>query len=615
MDITFWGVGEAVQFRKDIQVLRGAAVLFVVLFHFRVQGFENGFLGVDIFFVISGFLMASIYKDGEWREFYQRRARRLLPAYFAVILTTLLLGVFRLEWGEFKALCEQVLYASGFISNVGYWTQNSYFAKADFNPLLHLWSLGVEIQFYAVFPLFFLLCRKFRWFEYVTFILSAAACLIVVSVSPKTAFFMLPFRVWEFAAGYIAAGYFYRHGMSEYRGKRWVFAVVAALILFSIPFVPLDGQALSSIYGHPGLIAMFVVLASAVFLSIGIPEKALKNWPIKILEILGKYSYSIYLVHFPVLVLYFYQPFSGTNLPVPGLFDLANLCFATLCLSWLLYKTVEQRGKVHFTFLKLSTTIALVVAAVPVSTHLKQSMYEQYELNVRNAVFDRSQYRCGKLPRIFNPSAKLCQLNGLGAHKKVLLLGNSHADSLKDSFTAVADSRGYEVWFVVQNQPLMESPDALDLDEVVDLVQQKDITNVVLHYSPGAISLDRIQALQHELKNSGIGFAYLSPVPVWPDSVPRLLLMSEKGGEVNALRKVYENYRQLNAGVLRYFESAQGSDVPFVDLGKVFCTPKCMIKSPDGKPYYFDSGHLTLTGAKIVAPSFSVLFDQMENRT
>lgn len=601
------------EYRKDIQVLRGAAVLFVVLFHFGVRGFENGFLGVDIFFVISGFLMASIYKGGEWREFYQRRARRLLPAYFAVIFVTLLAGLFRLEWGEFKALCEQVLYASGFISNIGYWAQNSYFTKDDFNPLLHLWSLGVEIQFYTVFPLFFLLCRKFRWFEHVAFIFSAVACFVVVSISPKTAFFMLPFRIWEFAAGYIAAGYFYQHSTPEYHGKRWVFAFVAAFVLFLILFLPLNSEALSPVYGHPGLIAMLVVSASAVFLAIGIPKKALEIWPFKTLEVLGKYSYSIYLVHFPVLVLYFYQPFSGTNLPIPDVFDLTILCFLTLILSWLLYHIVEQRGKSHFTFLRLIAAIALVVSAVPVSTYLKKNMYGQYELNIRNAVFDRSQYRCGKLSRILNPSEKLCQLNGRSARKKVLLLGNSHADSLKDSFTAVADSRGYEVWFVVQNQPLMDKAGALGLSEIVDLVQQKDITNVVLHYSRGAIPLDRVQALQHKLEKNGIGFAYLSPVPTWPVSVPRLLIREKLDG-VAEQRKAYEDYRQLNESVLDYFEGKQGGEVPFIDLGKVFCSPKCMMKSPDGKPFYFDTGHLTLTGAKIVVPSFGALFDQIEKQ-
>ena len=601
-------------YRKDIQVLRGAAVLFVVLFHFRVPGFENGFLGVDIFFVISGFLMASIYKGGEWREFYYRRAKRLLPAYFVVIFITLLLGIFRLEWGEFKSLCEQVLYASGFISNIGYWAQNSYFTKADFNPLLHLWSLGVEIQFYAAFPLFFLLCRKFRCLEYIVFILSATACFLVVSVSPKTAFFMLPFRVWEFAAGYIAAGYFHQKGMPEYNGKRWLFSVAAASVLFLMPFFPLNGEALNPGYGHPGLIAMFVVVASAVFLSTGIPEKALETWPVKILEILGKYSYSIYLVHFPVLVLYFYKPFSGTNLPIPDIFDLTILCFTTLFLSWLLYQTAEQRGKSYFTFLRLVAFIALVVSAVPITTYLKQSMYEQYELNVRNAVFDRSQYRCGKLSRVLNPSAKLCQLNGRNAGKKVLLLGNSHADSLKDSFTVVADSRGYEVWFVVQNQPLMEEAGALSLNEIIDLVLQKAITNVVLHYSPGAIPLGKVQALQDELEKNGVGFAYLSPVPVWPDSVPRLLIR-EKGDGLVLLRKEYDDYSELNASVLNYFEGEQEEGVPFVDLGKVFCSPKCMIKSPDGKPYYFDNAHLTLTGAKVAAPSFGALFDQIEKQS
>ena len=135
-------------YRNDIQMLRGVAVAFVVLFHLEIAGLASGFLGVEVFFVISGFLMAILYKEGEIKKFFQRRANRLLPAYFVTVILTLLLSIIFILPPELKQVSEQSIFSLFFANNFGFWMQNSYFSKTEFNPLLHLWSLGVEIQFY-----------------------------------------------------------------------------------------------------------------------------------------------------------------------------------------------------------------------------------------------------------------------------------------------------------------------------------------------------------------------------------------------------------------------------------------------------------------------------------
>lgn len=123
------------QFRTDIQTLRALAVAAVLLFHFQVPGFASGFLGVDIFFVISGYLMMVLYVPEKGAiGFYERRAKRLLPAYFATILATLAISWFVTIPPDFKQVAEQAVWASALSSNVGYWMQNSYFSKIDFNP-------------------------------------------------------------------------------------------------------------------------------------------------------------------------------------------------------------------------------------------------------------------------------------------------------------------------------------------------------------------------------------------------------------------------------------------------------------------------------------------------
>lgn len=142
-------------YRPDIQILRGIAVVFVILFHLNVPLFSHGFLGVDLFFVISGFLMALLYERGQTFKFYQRRANRLLPAYFATTVATVAISAFITLPSEQIQVMEQGVFAAFFMSNIGFWAQNSYFSTSEFTPLLHLWSLGVEIQFYLIVPLLF----------------------------------------------------------------------------------------------------------------------------------------------------------------------------------------------------------------------------------------------------------------------------------------------------------------------------------------------------------------------------------------------------------------------------------------------------------------------------
>ena len=210
------------EYRKDIQILRGISVLLVVLFHLEIGGFKSGFLGVDVFFVISGYLMAILYNPERKWEFFVKRARRLLPAYFAVIVLTLLACMLITTPNDYDSVIKQTLFATFFTSNIGYWTENSYFSKSAFNPLLHLWSLGVEIQFYLLLPFLYWLFSKIRGSYFIVLLGSLVACFYMTDVSPKTSFFMVPFRLWEFLLGYGIAKLVFQGTLGKNEAMRWL---------------------------------------------------------------------------------------------------------------------------------------------------------------------------------------------------------------------------------------------------------------------------------------------------------------------------------------------------------------------------------------------------------
>jgi len=227
-------------YRKDIQILRGIAVFLVVFFHLGVTGFNSGFLGVDVFFVISGFLMSVLYDENKKIEFYKKRVHRLLPAYFITVITTLIASIFIVTPNEYTQVFEQSIFADLFASNIGYWMQNSYFSKAEFNPLLHLWSLGVEIQFYLLIPVIFYFLKINRFFLLLLFITSISLCFIVVEVSIKTSFFMMPLRLWEFIIGYGVAKYLTING--EILKKQYsLVGSFFLLVIIAIPMLSVNG--------------------------------------------------------------------------------------------------------------------------------------------------------------------------------------------------------------------------------------------------------------------------------------------------------------------------------------------------------------------------------------
>ncbi|HKM27368.1 MAG TPA: acyltransferase, partial [Thiopseudomonas sp.] len=207
-----------VTYRQDIHGLRAWAVIAVLLFHFKIPGASAGFIGVDIFFVISGFLMTAIVVKGLennnfslW-QFYLARIRRIVPALMALLVVLLVLGWFWLPTPDYQSLGAQSAYSLGFLSNIHFWRSAGYFdTAAQEKWLLHTWSLGIEFQFYVLFPLFVMLLWKIRpqlktivWGLGLACFASLALSIVASGWKPTAAFYLLPTRGWELVAGGLA---------------------------------------------------------------------------------------------------------------------------------------------------------------------------------------------------------------------------------------------------------------------------------------------------------------------------------------------------------------------------------------------------------------------------
>ena len=591
-------------YRQDIQVLRGISVLLVVLYHLDIGWLKSGFLGVDVFFVISGFLMCLLYDKNNKQKFFERRAKRLLPAYLATILVTLIAASFIVAPLEFKQVAQQSAFGLFFSSNIGFWLQNSYFSRSDFNLLLHLWSLGVEIQFYLIVPLLFWIFSKSKHSLFIILTGSLLGCFLLVELSASTAFFMMPARLWEFLLGYAVAAHMTNRGAIIESRYQWLGAT-GLVVMLGIPFMPVDGEARNFVFGHPGLNALGVTLATAAVLAFGLPSYLERTRIFRYLERLGTYSYSIYLVHFPVIVLYLYEPFNGIILKTTEVTDTFVLAALITSLSYLMYRFVESPiRKTNRMGLKFASASLVIVICGLVGFQYQKLIYSVQEMRIFSAWEDRAPFRCGKAARFIRPLEMSCELNPMPEppDRRVLLVGNSHADAIKQTFISVAQKNSVGVHFIAHNNALMHGGASPEL--IVQLALDKDIDLIVLHQSQLVIEPEIIQKLVQLAEKQNILVSMIMPVPTWDRHILEALYGNVRQGEELPSQSLAQ-YRESVENVREPLASINSPGFEFYEVGEVFCQPECKIIDEEGYPLYFDSHHLTITGSKYLAETFT----------
>ena len=326
------------QYRAEIDGLRAIAVVPVVLFHAGIPGFAGGFVGVDIFFVISGYLITSIILSEQQKErftlagFYERRARRILPALMLVVLLSVIAAWYLLLPTELVDFGKSLASVGEFASNILFWTESNYFAQtSEFLPLLHTWSLAVEEQFYLIFPVFMIwtvsTVKSKRMLVLITAaIISLVFCEWAWRNAPEANFFLAPSRVWELLAGVFCA--FYLQQPREYQPvvKQLGSLVGLLMLIYSIVFF-------DKTIPFPSVYALVPVVGTALIILFTDKDTVVgKLLSIPVIVGVGLISYSAYLWHQPLFV--FARLNSLEELSVTTLLGLSVLAFVMAYISW-----------------------------------------------------------------------------------------------------------------------------------------------------------------------------------------------------------------------------------------------------------------------------------------
>jgi peptidoglycan/LPS O-acetylase OafA/YrhL len=608
------------RYRADIDGLRAIAVLAVVLYHIRSGLFHGGYIGVDVFFVISGYLITGIIHGDvatnsfSVSRFYERRVRRIFPALFAVLTVSTILAGFLLLPGEFADFGKSLVATTLFTSNYYFMSQSSYFSPSvDMEPLLHTWSLAVEEQFYLLFPVVLILIHRFLRSYYLNAIsslavLSLALSIALVSKDPTGAFYSSPARAWELLVGAVLAlgtlPTIQKRGISESLGIVGLASVIGSAILFN-PSTP-----------FPGLFALVPTLGAALIIYSGMQHRTIVATVLgsRVPVFFGLISYSLYLWHWPLIV--FSRLFIGHDLGKIQKISLLIVCVIISTLSWRFVERPWRRtgGMMGWARLRGVATavmaIACLVGLVVVRSH---GLPGRFSAGVdRLAAFtsyDSSapyrQDRCFLQP-MSGESLDMRMCMTLDPHRpNYLLIGDSHAADLWIGLEHAYPGINFLQATAVGCKPLLDArgpePCRSLMQTMLGTVSKSPRLDAVLISADWSKQdLQPLLTTIASLHSVGRRVYVFGQVPEYQFDLPRLLAMSAISNDplrVDSARvsDTAEVDRIFTIGLAR-------SDARYVSLYRLMCGPNhCVTTVAGNVPIQFDTGHLTAAGSVWVA--------------
>ena len=429
------------KYRAEIDGLRAIAVISVILYHAGFKAFSGGYVGVDVFFVISGYLITTIILSElemgtfSLTHFYERRARRILPMLFFVMFTCIPFAYFLLPPGDMTAFSASLVSVSAFASNILFWKTSGYFDTAtELKPLIHTWSLAVEEQWYLLFPLFLILSWKFcrswtvRLFT-ILFILSLALAQRLSVTDPNFAFYMLPTRCWELLIGTFIALYFTKHDISKNNKHIEQPASLIGLFLIMYPVFTYDSHPPPFFF--PGIYAIIPTLGAALIIIFATHKTIVgKLIGSKLFVAIGLISYSAYLWHQPIFS--FIRAYSFDE---PRKYLISALTLIIFGFAYLSWKYIEKpfRNKHQISSNKiflLSAICSLIIIGIGLKG-IEDQLLSLYQIT-----------NCNSAIKVYGDAD--CKVRGSG-NRIIVVWGDSHASVLSKT---IPEIHGYKIYVI-----------------------------------------------------------------------------------------------------------------------------------------------------------------------
>ncbi|PSV46780.1 acyltransferase family protein [Photobacterium indicum] len=607
-------------FRYDINGLRAIAVLAVVFFHFAPSFLAGGFAGVDVFFVISGFLMTGIIFKGIENKcfsifsFYKARAKRIIPALSVLCLTLIAYGWVYLSPIDYMKLGKHALSSITFLSNVVYWQESGYFDVSSYEKwLLHTWSLSVEWQFYILYPIMILLLVRFFSIGRVKIIIGAftiIAFLVGCFASyrfPNASYYLLPTRAWEMLVGGIA---FLFPFSSKFRWRKHLEIIGFVFIILSYIFV-------SSEVPWPGYMAFFPVFGSFLIIMSNNQTSLLTSN--KFFQYIGKWSYSIYLWHWPIVVFgsYYFENWWFVGIPLSIIFGFFS------------YHFIEQRKfKVNsFSFVVLSIFVPVTCLFIymgkgfdynfrSITTSDETKYVEKYQPDVyitdelKAYYGDECNFFDSQLGVAKNRISDTCTDEGLGG---ILIWGDSHAQAL--SYGLKGGYRDKPFYQVASSAcvPSLKFNSGTSEIELSCFRSNSKAFEVLLDKAPELVIW--AQKNQHDktdylsiietARSKGVTskFVLVGPVPQWHPSLPEVLAKRHFTSESRVISDLAFDKALFSLDSDTKLKYSKQDELTYISLINELCSEAgCLAKLDQNKtPLVWDYGHLTPKGSEYIA--------------
>jgi len=598
------------KFREDIQGLRALAVLSVVIYHLSPNFLTGGFIGVDIFFVISGYLIIGQIirkiEENNFRllDFYAKRVKRLYPAFFVVTLASTIFAFVYFLPGEFESYAFSLISSYFYISNFYFYTKSGYFDSELQNaPLLHTWSLSVEEQFYLLIPIILLLSFKFYKQSLpiiiaIVGIVSFFLCLAISYFNIDFAFFSSFTRFWQFVVGGLISTLTIR--TLSVRTKNYLAASSLCSLIVCIFFM--------SHNDFPGIKALIPTFATAIFLAYSSPGTlTYKVCSTNLANFFGNISYSFYLWHWPIII--FYQVYLDKGL---NRFDKLSVLAASIALGTITYYFVEQKFRKpnvsnYKTFSYSASTTFIMLFSILIMTHINGLRFTKEQVYYESFLaYEAKEYRRGTCFltsqfshfSLFNQQE--CIVNEEGK-KNIALIGDSHAahwySALKKNLTpdqtlSQITSSGCKPTIFTQGEK--RCVDLIDW-AYQEIVNESNFDQVILSARWESSDIANVIETVKLLENRGLEIVVMGPIIEYESALPRLLSLSSSTPEsVNANAK----YLQISQTDNIFKNSLASYGVEYISVLKSICnSPNDCTTLVKGEPIQFDYGHLTETGA------------------